>query len=705
MRGYCTSFDWTRLIYSLSLLASSLHHFLNVGIKPGARLLWEKRKALLKKARELPVAPLPPPKLHKFKYRLPKLLSYKGEEVPNYFWNLWTKLPLAAAVAGNSSWIIYGRLLEAASKRGAAIDTRMLRACSVLKDGADIGCVGRGRLPTRVRNSDVVLEHGDIICDVLQDWIVQGIAAGPCTLEELENVFGKDFTINKMTTRPKPTGALRIIIDMSAPRDVDDSVPGWIWNPEMPGSVNSSVDPDMFPTRMSSLKIFVRMLYRVGKGCVVFKVDWKDAYKHIKVRHDDLKLQVIEYAGRYFVELKLVFGAKSSPGIYDEISQIILDLAILQSSIDRTLVTKHLDDTLGVGMNRPDDPVFACFKAYLEVAEEVGVRLPPPNVDKDKVQSPHTTVTALGMEFDTVAWQVRCPELKVGRILHLVRRGLAVGWLTAEEVASLAGQLVDKVFLLPGARFNIGEITRLVVRDGEEVDKVEINDFAREQLRWWFVHLPASAWFCPIRHPEEKLWPPAGAIPLNSDAAGGSLVNIKVGLGVISDSWEWCYFPWPMWLKEGKCGSTGVPLTAQLQLLELCGPLVGLATWANLLRNKAVVFYTDNQSAVFCWERGYSRKDRLSSTVVKAVYDLGLHLNVQPYIKKVARCSTRESVAADRLSQGAFEEFFKCAPEAPVSPSRIPPTLVRWLSWPVVDYDLGKKIAFELKSNGLDLLL
>ena len=82
------------------------------------------------------------------------------------------------------------------------------------------------------------------------------------------------------------------------------------------------MDPDLFPTKMSSLRIFVRMLFRVGRGCVVFKIDWKDAYKHVKVRQEDLKLQVIEYAGRYFVELKLVFGARSSPGIYDEISQI-----------------------------------------------------------------------------------------------------------------------------------------------------------------------------------------------------------------------------------------------------------------------------------------------------------------------------------------------------------------------------------------------
>ena len=191
---------------------------------------------------------------------------------------------------------------------------------------------------------------------------------------------------------------------------------------------------------------------------------------------------------------------------------------------------------------------------------------------------------------------------------------------------------------------------------------------------------------------------------MNSDAAGGSLINIKVGLGVVVPSGQWAYFPWPLWLKEGKMGSQEQPLASQLQLLEICGPLVGMSTWPRLWMNKAVVFMVDNQSAVFCWERGYSRKDRLSSTVVKAIYDLGRHLNSKPFIKKVARCSTKGSLAADFLSKGDFKNFFASSPGSPVDPSRIPPILVRWLFYPVVDHNLGNKIAEELKAGGLDLL-
>ena len=422
------------------------------------------------------------------------------------------------------------------------------------------------------------------------------------------------------------------------------------------------------------------------------------------MRKEDLRLQVLQYAGRYFVELKLVFGSRSSPGLYDEVSDVLLDLAVLESKILRNRVTKHLDDTLGVGLNSPGDPVFACYQAYLRLAKEVGVKLPAPDVDKTKVQSPATTVLALGMEFNTEDWTVKCPEPKVGRILHLVRRALAVGFLPAGELASLAGQLVDKLFLLPGARFHIGEITRLVVMEAPEKEQVEVSDLAREQLRWWFVHLPASSWYCPIRHPDEVGWAPAGGPEVYTDAAGGSLINIKAGVGVVLPNGDWAYMPWARWIQEGRLGSTGIALNAQLQLLELTGPLIGMAVGASFWKNRSVDFKIDNAAGVFTWRKGYSRKDQLSSTVVKAIYDLAIHLNCSPFISKVARCSTRGAKAADCLSKGEFKDFFAFSPESPVDPLRIPACLVRWLAWPVVDFHLGSTIAQELKEKGVEIL-
>ena len=71
---------------------------------------------------------------------------------------------------------------------------------------------------------------------------------------------------------------------------------------------------------------------------------------------------------------------------------------------------------------------------------------------------------------------------------------------------------------------------------------------------------------------------------------------------------------------------------------------------------------------------------------------------------KVARCSTREAIAVDALSKGDFGTFFKESPQSGPEPLRIPSTLVRWLSAPVVDYSLGKKILMEWKEGGIGIL-
>ena len=649
------------------------------------------------------MAPLPPLKVHKFKYSLPLLDSYKASEVPVDFWDQWLKLPLAQAIEDNKSWICPKALMQAARDRKVE-PTGLLESCHILEVGADIGCVGRGRLPTRALNSRRVLEDGPVICDVLQSWVEQGIAAGPLTLKELQAVFGEDYTVNTLTTRPKPTGALRIIVDMSSPRDRDTEVPGWLWSPSMPGAVNSSIDPDLFPAKMTSIKGFLRMLFTVGRGALVCKIDWADAYKHVKVRPQDLKLQVITYGGRFFVELKLVFGARSSPGLYDTVSNVIRDLAVAESYILRSRVAKHLDDILGVGTSSPDDPVHSFFEAYLQLADEVGVRLPPPDVDKSKCQSPATTVLALGMEIDTVAWEIRCPEQKLGRMLHALRQCLALGSVAMGDLASLVGQLQDKMLLLVEARFHFAEISRLVISGESSEVEVKLTPAALKQMQWWFVNLQTTAWYCPITHPDAILWPPVGAEVIWSDAAGGTLTNVKVGVGILLPGGGWAYFPWPMWMKAGLPGPEGAPLNAQLQFLELCGPLIALAAGASDCMNRAVNFRLDNMSAVYVWRKGYSSRDRLSSTVVKAVFDLAQLLNTSPFVTKVARCSTRGAAAVDALSKGEFDVFFRLSPKSGPEPLRIPGTLVRWLNAPVVDDNLGQRIAEDLRRGGLDVL-
>ena len=182
------------------------------------------------------------------------------------------------------------------------------------------------------------------------------------------------------------------------------------------------------------------------------------------------------------------------------------------------------------------------------------------------------------------------------------------------------------------------------------------------------------------------------------------MLNVKVGVGALLPGGDWCYFPWPAWLKAGFPGPEGKPLNAQLQYLELCGVLVAIAAGAKFCMNKSLNCRIDNAAAVFTWRKGYSTRDKLATVVVKTIYELASHLNSTVYVTKIARCSTRESVAVDALSKGDFGAFFRASPRSKSDPMRIPATLVRWLSAPVVDYGLGSRIVAEWRKEGMGIL-
>jgi hypothetical protein len=69
--------------------------------------------------------------------------------------------------------------------------------------------------------------------DAIADWLHKGFTVGP--VEEEEVLAGAK--VNSIMCRKKPNGAVRIILNMSAPTGI---------------SMSDRINPDKFPTVMSS---------------------------------------------------------------------------------------------------------------------------------------------------------------------------------------------------------------------------------------------------------------------------------------------------------------------------------------------------------------------------------------------------------------------------------------------------------------------
>ena len=96
-----------------------------------------------------------------------------------------------------------------------------------------------------------------------------------------------------------------------------------------------------------------------------------------------------------FYEMCLVFGAVSSPGIYDRLAKVVLHIVLQKSQMPARCVIQHLDDVCsaspaGSGMaNR-------FYDCHQEVCYKIGVKLTSPD-DPDKAFNASTRGIVLGV--------------------------------------------------------------------------------------------------------------------------------------------------------------------------------------------------------------------------------------------------------------------------------------------------------------------
>ena len=627
-----------------------------------------------------PSPAVPPLKEFKPKMGLPKLANYR-KSPPAGFWNQWPKRTFEQTALAKS-WVSSSRLKELAKTYGYTDWARLERVVQRLDHGADIGCTGRGRLPTFSSNAKSAYIYRERVADSLAELIKDGLMVGPLDEEEIP---WDDISVSSILVRLKPNGKARIIVNFSAPDNEDG-----------PGSVNSGMNVEDFPAKMSSTAKFVESLLRVGRNALISKSDWNAAYKHQFVRVEDLKLQFVKFLGKYFCELALIFGAISSPGIYDDLAKVVLALALLKSGLPPQLVSQHLDDVVAVGPHNTS-AIWDFDRAYREVCQYVGVSLADRS-DKDKSFAPAQEGLVLGVWYDTkdFTWSIRSDKLS--RILMDLRKAID-GEVTLGDMMSIRGKILNIGMLVPGGKYRLGYII-MAANASPEADKstvVHLSANCREQLYWWWLMMQVCAGKTPITRPDIQLSP--FAIPAYTDAAGGTVQKVGHGVGGILADDVWFYIPWPRWLNAGKENSDGIRFDRKMSVLEILGPLGVLVAEPDRVRNKHVEAFVDNQGAVCIYAKGYTTSCVYTYTIVMAIHEVAAALNCNLVMTKITRCSNVGAVIADCLSKADFKKFYELMPNRKLNPAKIPLALLEWINDPVEDTKLGQKILREMAKS------
>jgi hypothetical protein len=313
------------------------------------------------------------------------------------------------------------RLESLAQAVGCTDWGRLEKVCADLRSGADIGCTGEFRGPTCSGNAPSAYQYPHEVTEAIAEWVEKGFAKGPFPANERP----KGVKINDIMCRPKPNGSARVILNLSGPAGK---------------SVNEGINVEEFLATMASTAKWLGVLNRAGKKCMMVKLDWPDAYKHVHVRKEALDLQWFSWLGMDFVELCLVFRSVSSVGIYDRLAKVVPDIVARLSGFPISMVCQCLDNVCaayptGSGL------IYKFERTYRQVAEEIGVRLAPTD-DPEKAFEPCQKGTILGIEFDTVEWTWQIPREKLARLVSQIRGIIGVEEVMQEELASVNGRIL-----------------------------------------------------------------------------------------------------------------------------------------------------------------------------------------------------------------------------------------------------------------------
>ena len=208
-----------------------------------------------------------------------------------------------------------------------------------LTHGARIGYEG-DRSGIRIENNHAsALEHADLISADIAKNVQEGVTIGP--FEDIPFSYARISPLGALL-KTRGVGSLKVrrIHDLSFPRG---------------DSVNSHIPKDYVATSYTYIRDIIRESVLKGKGTTMGIVDIESTFKHYPIHPQDVPLLGFQWDGKYYFEVTLPFGLRSSPGLYD---RLVDALTWIMQTQGVESVFRFVDDHF-MPTAPEDDPDFA----------------------------------------------------------------------------------------------------------------------------------------------------------------------------------------------------------------------------------------------------------------------------------------------------------------------------------------------------------
>ncbi|RXN04501.1 poly [Labeo rohita] len=468
-----------------------------------------------------------------------------------------------------------------------------------------------------------ILAEPDVVNDLIQKEVNSGFMIGP-----FDNPPFEVFRISPVgvATR-KFSGKKRLIIDLSSPH-----------NSPVP-SINSLIPLDEFSLRYHDIDQAVELIKTAGRGAWLAKVDITSAFKVMPIHPDSWHLFGIRWLEKFYFAVRLTFGCKSSPKIFDMLSEAICWILLNNYAIPHLI--HLLDDFLVIS---PPDAIPA---AHILTIQKVFSKLGIP-IAEEKTMGPATSIEFLGINLDSVKFQVSLPKEKIDRIILVSSTLLTSPSCSKRELLSLLGHLNFAMRIIPQGRPFISHLLSLASLVHALEDLISLSHACRNELRLWIMFL--KQWNGLSLFYNNLVSSPID-IQLFTDAAPST------GFGGFYQG-RWFASPWPPQLQ-------GSPQSSAF--FELYPLVVAAYLWGNEWTSKSILVHCDNEAAVQCINKGRSHSPALTPLIRRLIWISAC----DQFILVAKHVPGSENQIADSLSRFLFQKFRTLAPEADKSPTPV----------------------------------
>ncbi|KAI2647906.1 Pro-Pol polyprotein [Labeo rohita] len=266
----------------------------------------------------------------------------------------------------------------------------------------------------------------------------------------------------------KFSGKKRLIIDLSSPH-----------NSPFP-SINSLIPLEEFSLHYHDVDQAITLIKDAGRGVWLAKVDITSAFKVMPIHPDFWHLFGIRWKNEFYFAVRLTFGCRSSPKIFDTLSEAIC--WILSNNYNIPYLIHLLDDFLIV--SPPDSVPAAHLLTIQKLFSELGIPLA-----QDKTEGPSTSIEFLGINLDSQKFLASLPKEKIDRTIMIASTLLTNTSCSKRELLSILGHLNFAMRIIPQGRPFISHLLSLASSAHALEDRISITDSCRNELSLWISFL------------------------------------------------------------------------------------------------------------------------------------------------------------------------------------------------------------------------